>query len=146
VSSVRKQLLRHALSLPGAWEDHPWGEDVVKVGKKIFVFLGLEGPDSFVGVKLRRSLLYARSRPFTQKFGYGLDAAGWVAVRIPKGDEVPVDLLREWIEESYEAVAPKRSTRPAPPERSTPRSKAGTAPVKKVRRPARRAVSSTRRP
>ena len=30
-----------------------------------------------------------------------------MSVRIPLRDEVPVDLLEEWIDESYRAVAPK---------------------------------------
>ena len=37
---IERRLLKLALSYPEAWEDHPWGENVVKVGKKIFVFLG----------------------------------------------------------------------------------------------------------
>jgi predicted DNA-binding protein (MmcQ/YjbR family) len=105
ISATRRALLAHALKHEGAWEDHPWGEDVAKVGKKIFVFFGQAGPDLGVGVKLNRSLLYARAQPFVQKMGYGMDKSGWVAARFAKGDEVPVELVRNWIDESYEAVA-----------------------------------------
>ncbi len=109
-AAARKALRAHALSLPGAWEDHPWDEDVAKVGKKVFVFFGRAGTELFVGTKLSRSLLFARSRPFVQEFGYGLDKAGWVAARFKASDDVPVDLLKEWIDESYESVAPKKAT------------------------------------
>lgn len=109
VSGLRSKLLDYALALPGAWLDHPWEEDVAKVGKKVFAFFGRPGGDVFVGVKLPRSLLFARTRPFVTRFGYGLDDAGWVAARITRGDDVPLDLLYEWIEESYEAVAPRRA-------------------------------------
>ena len=115
-SATRKALLAHALKHEGAWEDHPWGEDVAKVSKKIFVFFGQEGPDLGVGVKLPRSLLYARAQTFVQRMGYGMDKSGWVAARFGKGDAIPVKLLLSWIDESYETVAatalPKR--RPAP--------------------------------
>jgi predicted DNA-binding protein (MmcQ/YjbR family) len=112
-SAGRKQLRAHALKHAGAWADEPWpGDHVVKVGKKIFVFLSGEGPDVGVGVKLPRSLLFARAQPFVTKMGYGMDRSGWVAARFSKGDRIPLDLLRSWIDESYEAVAatasPKR--------------------------------------
>ena len=42
-AAVRQRLRSHALGLPEAWEDHPWGETVVKVGKKVFAFLGTDG-------------------------------------------------------------------------------------------------------
>lgn len=100
--------MAHALSLHGAWEDHPWEETVVKVGKKVFVFFGQGAADLFVGVKLERSLLYTRSLPYSKKFGYGLDRSGWVALRFGKADDVPVGMVREWIDESYEMVAPKK--------------------------------------
>jgi predicted DNA-binding protein (MmcQ/YjbR family) len=112
-AAARKQLRAHALKHPEAWEDEPWpGDHVAKVGKKIFVFLGGEGSDVSVGVKLPRSLLFARAQPFVTKMGYGMDKSGWVVARFGKGEEVPLGLLRSWIDESYETVAatalPKR--------------------------------------
>jgi predicted DNA-binding protein (MmcQ/YjbR family) len=114
VKAARTALRAHALKHPGAWEDHPWEEDVAKVGKKIFVFFGRDGPELFVGVKLPRSLLYARAQKFVQKFGYGMDKTGWVAARFASDDAVPLELLEAWIDESYEAIAaamPKRVVR-----------------------------------
>ncbi|HEY3143507.1 MAG TPA: MmcQ/YjbR family DNA-binding protein [Acidimicrobiales bacterium] len=103
-----------ALALPGAWEDHPWGDRVVKVGKKIFVFLGNETPSEEradqVGlcVKLPESADEALSLPGTEPAGYGLGKAGWVNMWFAPEHEVPVDLMCDWIEESYRAVAPKK--------------------------------------
>jgi predicted DNA-binding protein (MmcQ/YjbR family) len=112
-SAARRQLRAHALKHSGAWADEPWpGDHVAKVGKKIFAFLGGEGPDVSVGVKLPRSLLFARTQKFVQKMGYGMDKSGWVVARFTKEDVIPLTLLRSWIDESYEAVAvtalPKR--------------------------------------
>ena len=118
-SAARKQLRAHALKHPEAWADEPWpGDHVVKVGKKIFVFLGGEGPDVSLGVKLPRSLLFAHAQPFVTKMGYGMAKSGWVAVRLGKGDKIPLPLLLSWIDESYETVAatalPKRKPAAAP--------------------------------
>jgi predicted DNA-binding protein (MmcQ/YjbR family) len=112
-AAARKQLRAHALKHPGAWADEPWpGDHVAKVGKKIFAFLGGEGPDVSLGVKLPRSLLFARAQKFVQKMGYGMDKSGWVVARFGKDDSIPLELLRSWIDESYETVAaaalPKR--------------------------------------
>ena len=41
-ATVARDMLRiFALGLPGAYEEFPWGESVVKVNKKVFVFLGM---------------------------------------------------------------------------------------------------------
>jgi predicted DNA-binding protein (MmcQ/YjbR family) len=101
--------LRHALSYPGAWEDHPWGETVVKVGKKVFVFLGCGQDDAFgVTTKLPHSGDAALSMPFCEPTGYGLGQRGWVSARFKKGEKPPVELLLSWIDESYRTVAPKK--------------------------------------
>ena len=115
-AAARKQLRAHALKHPEAWADEPWpGDHVIKVGKKIFVFLGGEGSEVGLGVKLPRSLLFARAQTFVQKMGYGMDKSGWVAVRLGKGDRIPLSLLLTWIDESYETVAATalRKRRPA---------------------------------
>jgi predicted DNA-binding protein (MmcQ/YjbR family) len=74
--SIADALARHALSLPQAWEDHPWeGDRVAKVGKKIFVFLAHDDAGS-ISVKLPRSAGYAlRDRP-RRRPGFKRRAAG----------------------------------------------------------------------
>ncbi|HEY8825385.1 MAG TPA: MmcQ/YjbR family DNA-binding protein [Candidatus Limnocylindria bacterium] len=118
-TAARKQLRAHALKHLEAWADEPWpGDHVAKVGKKIFAFLGGEGADVSVGVKLPRSLLFARTQPFVTKMGYGMDKSGWVVARFTKGEGIPLPLLLSWIDESYETVAatalPKRKPAAAP--------------------------------
>jgi predicted DNA-binding protein (MmcQ/YjbR family) len=110
VKAAKAQLRKYALSLEGAYEDHPWGENVAKVSKKVFVFLGVDDDASeyLMGVKLTRSLLYARSRPEVEAMGYGLGKSGWCNVKRPARGSVDMKVMKEWIAESYAAVAPKR--------------------------------------
>ena len=107
VANLLDELRAFAFSLPEAWEDHPWGESVAKVGQKVFVFFGSTDGDAPFGfsVKLPTSHDEALSLPFTVPTGYGLDRGHWVTVRPP--EDVPLDLLLGWIEESYRSVAPK---------------------------------------
>jgi len=58
---------KFAFSLPEAYEDHPWGESVAKVNKKVFVFMCAK-PDAKTGftfsVKLPQSRAQALAYPF----------------------------------------------------------------------------------
>jgi predicted DNA-binding protein (MmcQ/YjbR family) len=107
-TTPRAELRRYALGLPGAHEDFPWGESVVKVGKKVFVFLGRSGSGLSLSVKLPSSNLLALDLPFTSPTGYGLARGGWVTAQFEGDEGPPLDLLRQWVEESYRAVAPRR--------------------------------------
>lgn len=106
-AETRQRLRDFALTLPGAYEDHPWGERVVKVGKKVFVFLGMDdSADPGVGMKLVASQPLAVAQPGVRPMGYGLARTGWVWVMLVDGP--PFDFLRDWVAESYRAVAPKQ--------------------------------------
>jgi predicted DNA-binding protein (MmcQ/YjbR family) len=105
---TRERLTEFALGLPGAWLDHPWDEDVVKVGKKIFVFLGLEDmPELLVTVKLDDSHDQALAVPGAEPAGYGLGRSGWVSIPL-RDTTPPLGVLQDWIDESYRRVAPKK--------------------------------------
>jgi len=107
----RDALLEFALTFPDAHVDHPWGETVVKVRGKIFVFLGEDGnePGGF-SVKLDESLEPALAVDGAEPTGYGLGRAGWVSVPL-KGRSPSIGVLRDWVEESYRRVAPKTLVR-----------------------------------
>lgn len=120
VVRLRAGLRDRALGLPEAWEDHPWSETVVKVRKKIFVFLGVDDGSypPGIGVKLLVSLEEALGLPGVSPMGYGLGKAGWVMISL-EGEPPPVDLLRDWVEESYRLVAPKTLVRQLDADRAT---------------------------
>ena len=115
LKAAKASLLRYALAKPDATLHHPWGENVAKVRGKVFVFFGLAEPaadapyaDYVMGVKLTNALLFAKSQRYVEAMGYGLGKSGWVSVKMPKDGVAPMDMFKEWIDESYANVAPKR--------------------------------------
>jgi predicted DNA-binding protein (MmcQ/YjbR family) len=108
-AGIQPRLRDFALSLPGAWEDFPWGERVAKVDKKVFVFFGRDDQTapSLMTVKLVESHGHALAIEGAAPTGYGLGRAGWVNVPV-QAEGVTPELLCDWIEESYRIVAPKR--------------------------------------
>lgn len=110
--SIRDRIRKFALSLPGAYEDFPWGESVIKVNKKVFVFLGVEDSSEHplgMSVKLPESNDQALRIPGAEPTGYGLARGGWVTLRF-NAKSPPFGVLTDWVEESYRAVAPKKLT------------------------------------
>jgi predicted DNA-binding protein (MmcQ/YjbR family) len=110
LESIELELRDYAMTFPEATEDFPWGHRAIKVKKKAFVFLGGEKNTSelSLSVKLPSSRDMAVDLPFAEPTGYGLGKSGWVSARFTKVGDVPVDLLKSWIVESYRAIAPKK--------------------------------------
>jgi len=106
--TTRDRVLAFALSLPGAVEDFPWGESVAKVNGKVFAFLGsATARPARMSVKLDEAHGHALAIDGAERTGYGLGESGWVTVPL-RANGVVLDLLRDWVEESYRIVAPKR--------------------------------------
>ena len=112
-----EELLGHCLAKPGAWQDEPWeGDVVVKVGGKIFAFLGAE-PATSVGLKCGATRevadeWLARYPQDVSVMAY-IGRSGWNILRI--GGAIPDDELFEAIDASYDAVVSKlpKKDRPA---------------------------------
>jgi predicted DNA-binding protein (MmcQ/YjbR family) len=104
LAAVRKR----ALSYPEAVEHHPWGDDVIKVNGKIFVFLGA-GKDGFgLSVKLPATHELALTRRGTRPTPYGLGRAGWVSLQTGAVSAALLAEVMDWVDESYRAIAPKK--------------------------------------
>ncbi|RII12272.1 hypothetical protein DSC45_25760 [Streptomyces sp. YIM 130001] len=107
-----KKVHGFALGLPGAFEDHPWGETVAKVNKKVFVFLGVTDGSYPLGMTLKltgeEAHAHAMTMPGAEPAGYGLGKAGWVRLPLAVEGAPRADLLCDWVEESYRAVATRK--------------------------------------
>ena len=108
LSRAEQMLRKAALSYPEAVEDFPWGERTIKVRGKIFLFLGHDREQLNLTVKLPQSADAALGLPFCSPTRYRLGRSGWVTARFPKDKEIPLDMFRDWIDESYHAVAPSK--------------------------------------
>jgi len=133
VRVVRSKLREFALALPEAQEDMPWGERVVKVNNKVFVFLGHDKDTEQFGlsVKLPNSKHSALRLPFSSPAGYGLGKSGWVSAKLDDQSQASFEMLRDWVKESYCAVAPKALAEQVQPDarkaKAAKRAKAKTA-------------------
>lgn len=106
--AIAEQLRAWGLTLPGAHLKSPWPEHSdLAVSDKTFAYLSTS--DTFrMSVKLRFTGEVALDLPFATPTGYGLGKSGWVTFE-PEDDAIPhLDQLKDWIEESYRAQAPKR--------------------------------------
>ncbi len=117
---TRAELLSYCLDKPGAWPDEPWGGDVVvKVGAKIFAFLGADSAEAGVSVGLKCGpnreaadewlLRYPDEASVMAYIG----RSGWNTLRI--GGAIPDEEVLEAIDSSYDAVVAKlpKKDRPA---------------------------------
>lgn len=104
-----KELRAFGLDYPGAHTKSPWpGHLDLAVNDKTFAYLSVEGAPFSISCKLPRSSAAALMLPFASPTRYGLGKSGWVTAELPDGEAPPVELLKEWIDESYRAQAPKK--------------------------------------
>lgn len=109
--AVRAKVRAFALTLPGSAEEFPWGRASSRSARRSSSSSaphdGSHPPG--INVKLKDPQLHehALSVPGAQPSGYGLGGAGWVSVPLT-GDAPAVEVLCDWVEESYRVVAPKR--------------------------------------
>lgn len=110
LAAAETALREFAIAYPETHEDFPWGERAIKVRGKVFLFMRGDDKQLGLSVKLPSSRDMAVDLPFAKPTGYGLGKSGWVSATFGPGDDVPLDLLKAWIDESYRAVAPKKLT------------------------------------
>jgi DNA-binding transcriptional ArsR family regulator len=106
-----------ALAYPAAQEEIVDGERVFKVRRQAFLMLAADERGLKVATRLPASRAAALANPFVQPIQYRLGKSDWVSATFGPGDELPLELLWDWIDESYRSVAPSDllANLPAPP-------------------------------
>ena len=107
--AVQRRLKKFGLAYPEAHSKSPWpGHDDLAVRNKTFAFLSAAGEPLRITCKLPLTGQMALTLPFVSPTGYGLGRSGWVTATFGPKDVPPFDLLKDWIDESYRAQAPKK--------------------------------------
>jgi predicted DNA-binding protein (MmcQ/YjbR family) len=114
--ALLRELRAFGLGYPGAHSKSPWpGHDDLAVKDKTFAYLPKDGDPFSLSVKLPFTGEEARQLPFASPTGYGLGKSGWVSFSPPEDQIPPLQQLKDWIDESYRAQAPKSLVKLIPP-------------------------------
>ncbi len=115
-----EELIRRiALAYPEASETLTANERIIKVRKRPFVVLRQQGDVLGLSVKLPTSRATALALPYVQLIRYRLGNADWITARFGVADDLPIEQVWDWIDESYHAAAPARLVSElAPPPRA----------------------------
>jgi predicted DNA-binding protein (MmcQ/YjbR family) len=105
---AEQAIAQWAAGYPEVVEEAPWGHRAFKVRNKTFLFLGCDADELGFSVKLPQSGLEVLGLPFAEPTGYGLGKSGWVSFKFGPKDSVPLELIEEWLRESFVAIAPKK--------------------------------------
>ena len=110
--AILTELRAFGLTYPGAHSKAPWPDhDDLAVNDKTFAYLPAAGQPFSLSVKLPYTGEVALGLPYAKPTAYGLGKSGWVSFA-PAPDEIPdLDQLKDWIDESYRAQAPKKLVR-----------------------------------
>jgi len=108
LGKTAERLRKVALGYPESYEESPWGDRVVKVRGKIFLFCGVHEGQLHLSVKLPESGKQVLKESFAKPTAYGLGKSGWVSASFPARTAIPEARIAQWIAESYRALAPKK--------------------------------------
>jgi predicted DNA-binding protein (MmcQ/YjbR family) len=106
---IVKALRAFGLAFPAAHSKSPWpGHDDLAVKDKTFAYLPADGEPFSLSVKLVYTSEAALELPYAKPTGYGLGKSGWVTFTPAPGEMPPLEQMKDWIDESYRAQAPRR--------------------------------------
>ncbi len=108
-NAILRELRAFGLAYPGAHGKAPWpGHDDLAVNDKTFAYLAADGEPFSISCKLKYTSEAALELPYATPTGYGLGKSGWVTFTPSEAEMPSIEQLKEWIDESYRAQAPKK--------------------------------------
>jgi predicted DNA-binding protein (MmcQ/YjbR family) len=107
--AILAELRAFGLAYPGAHSKAPWPEhDDLAVNDKTFAYLPVAGQPFSLSAKLPYTGEVALDLPYAKPTAYGLGKSGWVSFTPPEEKIPSLEQLKDWIDESYRAQAPKK--------------------------------------
>lgn len=98
--------IRHKASrYPGVVEGTACTQSSFKIGKKAFLYIGMQGGRYKAMFKLQRSIPEVTKLAETDPACYGVGKFGWVTARFSADNPIPKTLWEKWLDESYEQIA-----------------------------------------